>query len=171
MEKFRVGLTRDFLTSNSELVVGDMGLEKLTSNGNVSGEFFPEQLAEVSAAQAGSYDATISMSPRYRGRSMSSANLSLGLVARLGVGYDMVDVEALTEQGVMLTITPDGVRRPIVTAIVVMLLALAHTLVAKDPLVQEGKWRERISIKATALTGSAFGSIGFGNIGREVIVC
>jgi phosphoglycerate dehydrogenase-like enzyme len=168
MEKFRVGLTRDFLTSDGELVVGDIGLEKLMSIGNVYVEFFPEHLPEVSAVQAESYDAIISMAPGYTRHSMSGENLGLGLVARLGVGYDMVDVAALTEHDVMLTITPDGVRRPMATAIVTMLLALAHRLVAKDRLVREGNWQERTSIKATGLTGRTFGSIGLGNIGREV---
>lgn len=168
MEKFRVGLTRDFLTSDGELVVGDIGLEKLTSIGGVGVEFFPEHLPEVSAEQAECYDAIISMAPRYTRRSMSSANLSLGLVARLGVGYDMVDVKALTEHNVMLTITPDGVRRPMATAVITMLLALAHGLASKDRLVREGNWQKRTNLKGTGLTGRTFGSVGLGNIGREV---
>ena len=48
---------------------------------------------------------------------MTAATLStcyrLSIVARFGVGYDNVDVEACTESNVFLTITPDGVRRPV----------------------------------------------------------
>lgn len=108
------------------------------------------------------------MTPRYTRRSLSSANLGLGLVARLGVGYDMVDAAALTEHDVMLTIMPVGVRRPMGTAIITLLLALSHKLVAKDHLVREGGWQEQTSLKAIGLTGRTFGSIGLGNIGREV---
>lgn len=168
MEKFRVGLTRDFLTPDGELVLGDIGLKELTRISSVCVEFVSEHLSEVSSEQANRYDAIISMAPRYTRRTVSSADLGLVLVARLGVGYDMVDVAALTEHDVMLTITPDGVRRPMATAVVTLLLALAHKLVAKDRLVRKGRWQERTRLKATGLTGRTFGSIGLGNIGREV---
>lgn len=49
MEKSRVGLTREFLASDGELVLGDIGLKELTSISNVCVEFFPEHLPEVSA--------------------------------------------------------------------------------------------------------------------------
>ncbi len=168
MEKFRVGLTRDFLAPNGELALGDIGLQKLTTLSGISVEFFQERLSEVSEKQTQCYDAIISMAPRYTRSSFGSADLGLSLVARLGVGYDMVDVEALTEHDVMLTITPDGVRRPMAGGIVALLLALTHKLLAKDHLVRAGKWQERTSVKATGLTGRTFGAVGFGNIGREV---
>lgn len=168
MEKFRVGLTRDFLTSDGKLVLGDIGLKTLESVSCVSVEFFPEHLPEVSNEQAERYDAIISMAPRYTQRSLSSPDLGLGLVARLGVGYDMVDVKALTEHNVMLTITPDGVRRPMATAIITLMMALTHKLLAKDRMVREGRWQERTKVKAAGLTGRTFGAVGLGNIGKEV---
>ncbi len=45
------------------------------------------------------------------------ANGRLGVVARFGVGYDSVDVEALADAGVATTITPGGVQRPVAVAI------------------------------------------------------
>ena len=168
MEKFRVGLTRDFLTSNGELALGDIGLETLKSARCVSVEFFPKHLPEVSIEQVERYDAIISMAPRYTQRSLSSPNLRLGLVARLGVGYDMVDVEALTGHDVMLTITPDGVRRPMATAIITLMMALTHKLLTKDRMIREGMWQERTKVKTAGLTGRTFGAVGLGNIGKEV---
>lgn len=168
MEKFRVGLTRDFLTSDGELTLGDIGLHALEGINAVSVEFFSEHLPEVSNGQAERYDAIISMAPRYTQRSLSSPKLGLALVARLGVGYDMVDVEALTEHDIMLTITPDGVRRPMATGIITLMLALTHKLLAKDRMVREGMWKERTKVRSAGLTGRTFGAVGLGNIGKEV---
>jgi len=169
MENFRVGLTRDFLTPNGELALalGDIGLEKLRNFRGVSAEFFAEHLPEVTPAQIAECDAVISLAPRYA-RATLVGNSRLACLARFGVGYDMVDVDALTEHDVILTITPDGVRRPMATAVITLLLALAHELFVKDRLVREGRWQERTNIKATGLTGRSFGSIGLGNIAREV---
>lgn len=168
MEKFRVGLTRDFLTPSGDLAMGDIGLEKLQNAPGISMEFFAEYLPEVTPAQIAGYDAVISLAPRYTGETLASANSRLACLARFGVGYDMVDVEALTDHDVILTITPDGVRRPMATAVITLLLALAHELPAKDRLLREGRWQERTNIKTTGLTGRTFGSVGLGNIGREV---
>ncbi len=148
--------------------MGEIGLQKLKDTSGVTLEFFHEHLPEVSAKQAEGYDAIISLAPRYTQQTLEGANLRLSVVARLGVGYDMVDIEALTDHDVILTITPDGVRRPMATAVVTLLLALSHELLAKDRLVREGRWQERTSLKTAGLTGRVFGSVGLGNVGREV---
>jgi phosphoglycerate dehydrogenase-like enzyme len=143
MGTFRVGLTRDFLTPSGELAMGDIGLRKLQSTPGVSAEFFTDHLPEVTSAQIAGYDAVITLAPRYTQETFTESDSRLTCLARFGVGYDMVDVRALTEHDVMLTITPDGVRRPMATAVITLLLALAHEVLAKDRLVREGRWQER----------------------------
>jgi phosphoglycerate dehydrogenase-like enzyme len=169
MKRFRVGLTRDFLNTSGDVAMGDIGLERLKHMPGVAVEFFPEHLPEVTPQQIAAYDAIISLSPRYTAHSFAGSNAGLSVLARMGVGYDMVDVEALTNHNVILTITPDGVRRPMATAVVTLVLALSHQLLAKDKLIREGRWEQRTNLKATGLTGKTFGSVGVGNIGREVL--
>jgi D-3-phosphoglycerate dehydrogenase len=169
MENFRVGFTRDFLNAAGEIAMGDIGLDALKNTRGVTVEFFAEALPEVSAEQAHRYDAIVSGGPRYTPGTFAGSSVPLSVVARMGVGYDMVDVAALTEHDVILTITPDGVRRPMAGAIVTFLLALAHELLPKDRQVRERKWKERTNIKTTGLTGRVFGSVGLGNIGLEVL--
>src|SRR6266481_157792 len=60
-----------------------------------------------------------------------------------GVGYDSVDVPACNDNGVMLTITPDGVRRPVAASVIGFVLALAHRMFLKDRLTREGRWGEK----------------------------
>jgi D-3-phosphoglycerate dehydrogenase len=146
----------------------DIGLQPLRNTPGVSIELFAEWVSEVSAEQASHYDAIISPIQRYAQETSEGSSLRLCVVARLGVGYDGVDVGAFTEHDAIVTITPDGVRRPMAGAVLTLLLALAHELMAKDRQVREGRWQERKNIRTTGLTGRTFGSVGLGNIGREV---
>jgi phosphoglycerate dehydrogenase-like enzyme len=168
MDKFRVGLTRDFLTPTGEIAMGDIGLEALHRAPQVASEFLSEYLPELTPAQISGYDALLSLAPKYTRATFAGAAHPLSVVARFGVGYDMVDVPALTASDVILTITPDGIRRPMATAVMTLLLALAHELLPKDRLVRAGQWKDRTNIKTTGLTGRVFGAVGLGNIGREV---
>jgi phosphoglycerate dehydrogenase-like enzyme len=68
----------------------------------------------------------------------------------------------------MLTITPDGVRRPVATAAMTLLLALSHKLLIKDRLTREGRWSEKLHHMGMGLTARTLGVIGLGNIGREL---
>ena len=96
------------------------------------------------------------------------AELRLAVLARFGVGYDNVDVEACTRNGVLLTITPDGVRRPVAVAALTFILALSHRLLQKDRLTRAGRWAEKLDWMGMGVTGRTLGLVGLGNIGREI---
>ena len=121
----------------------------------------------MTPAQAARYDAIVVLTPRVTATTLGGADRRLRLIARFGVGYDNVDVAACTQAGVLLTITPDGVRRPVATIILTFILALAHKLFVKDRLTKSGRWSERTDHMGIGLTGKTVGSIGLGNIGRE----
>ncbi len=67
-----------------------------------------------------------------------------------------------------MTITPDGVRRPMATAILTLILALSGRLLQKDRLTRSGGWDRKVDHMGMGLTGRVLGSIGCGNIGREL---
>src|SRR5260221_5643828 len=167
-EIFRVGLTRDFLGSDGKTPVFDpAAFAVLEAEESLSFEYMPEPVDEVTPAQAARYDAIVVLTPRITARTLAGADRRLKLVARFGVGYDNVDTEACTRAGVVLTITPDGVRRPVATIILTFVLALSHRLLVKDRLTKSGRWKERTDHMGIGLTGKVFGSIGLGDIGRE----
>lgn len=168
MKEFRVGLTRDFLSPSGDLVMGDIGLGKLQDEPRILLEFLPDFSREVTRQQISGYDAVISLAPAYTSRSLDGPDLRLSILARFGVGYDMLDMEALSDHNIIVTITPDGVRRPVASGIVGLILALAHQLLPKDKLVRRGPWGDRLNIKSIGLTGRVLGSVGLGNIGREL---
>src|SRR4051812_4736832 len=108
---FRVGVTRDFLKADGTIGFGDIGLDLFAGTG-VSWDFLPTLDLEVLPEQARDYDGLLLLAPRVSARTLEGAG-RLKVVARFGVGYDNVDVAACTRAGVLLTITPEGVRRPV----------------------------------------------------------
>jgi D-3-phosphoglycerate dehydrogenase len=164
---FRVGVTRDFLRPDGQLGFGDIGLSRLDDAPGVEWSFFPELVREVTPALAAEYDAILLLGPRITPGTLAGSP-RLSLVARFGVGYDNVDVDACTAAGVALTITPDGVRRPVAAAVLTFLLALAHKLLIKDRLTRSGGWARKLDHMGQGLKGRTLGLIGLGNIGREV---
>jgi D-3-phosphoglycerate dehydrogenase len=96
-------------------------------------------------------------------------DLRVRLIARHGVGFDAVDLAAMSAQGVVVTNTPDAVRRPVATAALTCVLALAQKLLVKDRLTRAGRWHERADHMGMGLTGRTLGVVGAGSIGRETL--
>lgn len=166
-QKFRVGITRDALRDDGKTVF-DAAALRVLDDPLIEWEFIPENVKELNASHAASYDALCVLSPRTTAATLAGPNRRLKIVARLGVGYDNVDVPACTASGVILTITPDGVRRPVATSILTFILALSHKLFLKDRITRAGRWSETKFHMGEGLVGKTVGSIGMGNIGSEL---
>lgn len=164
---FRVGLTRDFLKPDGTMGFGDVGLGALDRAPGVEWDVLVEDTRQLRADQIRGYDALLVLAPRVTAETLEGVD-RLSIIARFGVGYDSVDVEACTRSGVLLTITPDGVRRPVATGILTFILALSHKLFQKDKLTREGRWTEKADYMGMGLTGRVLGLVGMGNIGRDV---
>ncbi|HVK13090.1 MAG TPA: NAD(P)-dependent oxidoreductase, partial [Gemmataceae bacterium] len=163
---FLVGVTRDFLRPDGSPGFGDIGLS-LLERGRVTWEYLPAAAGEVPPEAARDYDGLLLLGPRVTAATLAGAG-RLKVVARFGVGYDNVDVPACTAAGVLLTIAPNGVRRPVAAAAMAFVLALSHKLLVKDRLTRAGRWAEKLNHNGQGLTGRTLGVIGFGNIGREL---
>ena len=166
-EIFRVGITRDAITPSGEPICGRDALRILDAPG-VEWEFLPEVAAELTPEHAARYDAICVLGAKVTRKTVSGPDCRLKLIARFGVGYDSVDVPALNDRGVLLTIAPDGERRPVASSVMAFMLAMAHRLEEKDALVREGRWKEKGDYLGYGLTGKTLGVIGVGNIGKEV---
>jgi phosphoglycerate dehydrogenase-like enzyme len=166
-QKFRVGITRDALRDDGKTVFDPAALRVL-DDPLIEWEFIPENVKELTASHAAAYDALCVLMPRTTAATLAGPTRRLKIVARLGVGYDNVDVPACTANGVILSITPDGVRRPVATSIVTFILALAHKLFVKDRITRAGRWSETKFHMGEGLVGKTVGSIGMGNIGSEL---
>src|SRR5689334_9963238 len=147
MQKFRVGVTPNCLLPGTEQLMADMGFGLLEAGG-VRWEFMGVEVGyqdDILPEMIADYDGLFVLGHRYSARSFEGAAAErLVCLARWGVGYDRIDVPACTAAGVALTITPDGVRRPVAIAALGFVLALALKLPLKDRLVREGRAAEKV---------------------------
>ena len=134
-QKFRVALSGDFRKADGSPTYPDFDLAPLKSAPNVEMQFI-ESNNPIKGEQLEDFDALILLAHRFGKESVPSSG-RLSVIARFGVGYDTVDVEACTKAGIALVITPDGVRRPVAVSIITLLLALTGKLMIKDRLTRE----------------------------------
>lgn len=95
---------------------------------------------------------------------------ALEVVATMGVGYDNVDVAALTRRGIPLGNTPGVVTNATADLAFALVLAVARRVVEARAHVLEGRWRswEPDLLLGHELAGATFGVVGLGRIGRAV---
>jgi D-3-phosphoglycerate dehydrogenase len=92
----------------------------------------------------------------------------LKVVSRHGVGYDNVDVAALTARGIPLAIAADANATAVAEHTLFFMLALAKQALRHDRAVREGNWEIRNRFETVDLLGRRVLVLGYGRIGREV---
>ncbi len=165
---FRVALSGDFRKPDGSPSIPTLISNRCVSAPNVEFAYL-EPRNPVEADQLKDFDALILFAHRFTKDSIHP-NGRLAVVARFGVGYDTVDVDACTRAGIALVITPDGVRRPVAVSIITFILALSGKLMVKDRLTREAAagFAKRGDYMGVGLVGRTLGSIGIGNIGAEL---
>jgi D-3-phosphoglycerate dehydrogenase len=99
-------------------------------------------------------------------RAVMSALEGLKVVVRTGVGYDVIDVPAATELGVIVVNIPDLWIREVANHALALLLAWNRGVVVMDRQVRGGLWGGKVPGNHTgALHGETVGIVGLGNIG------
>jgi D-3-phosphoglycerate dehydrogenase / 2-oxoglutarate reductase len=91
------------------------------------------------------------------------------VISRMGVGYDMIDVDAATARGIAVANTPDYCVEEVASHTIGLILAGVRQLVALDRWTREGRWQivpdgplPRRPSETTV------GIAGFGRIGSRV---
>jgi len=168
-QRFRVGLTRDILDSRGEPAFGRKALSVLDGAAHVEWDYLPDVVPHLTPEHAAQYDAVYVNIARVPAAAVARSDCRLRVVARHGVGYDSVDVAAMTEAGILVTNTPSPMPRPVATIALTFILALAGKLMLKDKLTRTGRWNERMDNMGLGLTGRTLGVIGAGRIGKELL--
>ena len=168
-QKFRIALSSDFLRPDGSLSYPMFDLAPLQNDERIEMEFVSATNGEMSGDVLKDFDALILLAPKFT-RSSVVAESRLAVVARFGVGYDTVDVDACTDNEIPLVITPDGVRRPVAVSILTLILALTGKLIVKNQLTRQGSagFAKRSQHMGVGLVGLTLGSLGVGNIGAEL---
>lgn len=165
---FKVGVTRDLITASGEPCFNPAAFDELAANPDITWEWL-EPCDEITPDHAAAYDALHVNLPRVTAASVARADCRVKIIARNGVGFDTVDVNALAAKGILTTNTPFAIRRPVAVAALTLIFALSGKLITKDRLVRTGRWNERVEHMGTGLTSRTLGIVGAGGIGRELI--
>ncbi len=90
----------------------------------------------------------------------------LKLIARVGVGYDSVDVAAARARGIRVTHSPEGPWPAVAELTIALMIDLLRWVGPVDREVRRGRWRRMIGRR---LATSTIGIVGVGRIGKAVI--
>jgi len=162
---FRIGVTPDFETEAPGTLAPALA-ETVDSVEGIEYEVMPETGGTGEAEVLDRYDAVIAYNHAFPASSFRGLR-RLSVVALWGVGCDRVDVAACTEADVILAVTRDSVGRPVAEGILALIFALAKNLRALDRNCRAGRWRQQPP-GLVSLEGRVLGSIGLGNIAREM---
>src|SRR5438067_1641983 len=167
--RWRVGITRDILDSRGEPAFGRAALATLERESTIAWEYLPDVVGAITADHAAQYDALYVNAVRVPASAVARADCRVRVVARHGVGYDTIDIPAMTAAGVVVTHTPSAMPRPVASTALTFMLALAGKLMLKDRLTRTGRWHERIDHMGVGITDKTLGVIGAGRIGKELL--
>jgi phosphoglycerate dehydrogenase-like enzyme len=91
------------------------------------------------------------------------------VLARCGVGYDNIDVDAAREHGITVTYVPDYGSEDVAEHTLALMFACARRIAASDRAVQHGGWPGYRQLGPMyRMSGRTLGLLGFGRIARCV---
>ena len=93
---------------------------------------------------------------------------ALKVIARTGVGTDLVDVAEAARRGIPVVVTPGTNTNSVAEGVFAHLLATVKRLSTLTSLVKQGNWDGRRNVTVGDLDGATLGVVGFGRIGRRV---
>ncbi len=136
--------------------------------GDITVERFTELSEDNVLQHIGNYDAAILGVAPFTRRIIGNAE-RLKIVARHGVGYDAVDVSALTEAGVPLAVVGTANSVTVAEHSLFFMMALAKRALLYDRELRKGNWDIRFQVPALDLAGRTVLILGFGRIGRRLV--
>jgi D-3-phosphoglycerate dehydrogenase / 2-oxoglutarate reductase len=94
-----------------------------------------------------------------------AAAAGLKVIARAGVGYDAIDLQAATEHGVAVCYAPGTNQEAVAEHAFMLMLALVRDLKRQDAEIRKGHWPRRV---VGHLRGNTLGIVGLGRIGKAM---
>ncbi len=92
---------------------------------------------------------------------------ALRVIARTGVGVNLVDVAAATARGIAVVITPGAGAAAVAEGAIGMALHLVKRFGPLTALVRQGRWAHRTHVAVGDLDGAVLGVVGYGRIGQR----
>jgi glyoxylate/hydroxypyruvate/2-ketogluconate reductase len=129
-------------------------------------EYTPQAIADALRDSAG---ALVTLNERIGAQEIAAAS-QLRAIANVGVGYNNLDVAALTQVGIVATNTPDVLTETTADFGFALLMATARRITEAERWLREGQWQQWSfgTLLGADLHGSTLGIVGMGRIGQGI---
>ncbi len=164
---FKIGIDPGWGSSFDSLV-GGFVREHFDARGDIEWEMIEDPFdGGLRPEVVDRYEGLLILGARFDAASFEGVE-RLSCIARWGVGYDAIDIEAATAADVLVALTPEAVKRSVAEAEIALMFALAKRLPHLDRRTRAGKWRDGMPIAGTDVVGKTVSSIGCGRIASEM---
>ena len=147
--------------------LGQAGLDRLNEMADIEYDVKTGLSKEELLAIIPTYEALIVRSRTQPDADIITAGTRLKIIGRAGIGVDNIDLEAATQQGIIVMNTPHANSAATAEQTMALMLATSRHTARAHAALLAGKW-ERANHIGTELRNKILGIIGFGHIGRLV---
>ena len=152
------------------LIAGELhqaGIDFLQERTNYTFDYVKEVSDENFLPYLVNADALLLRTQRFREENIDEAR-KLKIVSRHGVGFDSIDVKALRERNIPLTIVGDVNSTSVSEHTMMLILAVFKRLLIADQAVRKSNWKYRDKYEPSEVFGKNLLIIGYGRIGQKV---
>ncbi len=146
--------------------IADAGLQRLRDAGHEVETAYELDDADLPAALSGVHGLIVRSGTSVTADVLAAAE-DLVIVGRAGIGVDNIDVEAATDEGVIVANAPEGNVRAAAEHTVGMTFATARSIPQAHTRLRAGEWAKD-EFLGTELAGKTLGIVGLGRVGQEV---
>lgn len=125
--------------------------------------------ADIARALADADGALVTLNERIGADEIAGAS-RLRAIANVGVGYNNLDIDALSAAGVLATNTPDVLTETTADLGFALLMAAARRIGESERWLRAGRWRQWSfsTLLGADIHGSTLGILGMGRIGQAI---
>jgi D-3-phosphoglycerate dehydrogenase len=147
--------------------MGQQGVDKLHARDDIDVVVFPAAITQAELLPMLSDIAGIALGGTPYRQAEMDASPVMEVVARIGVGFDAVEVPALTAHRVPLMVAGTANSTSVAEHAFHLMMALAKRSPSLDAMVRKGAWGDRHGDLPMELSGKTVLIVGFGRIGTR----
>ena len=147
--------------------MGQQGIDIVRAREDIETVLFPSRIDQATLLPMLTDCAGIALGGTPFRRVELDASPAIQVVARIGVGYDAVEVPALSTRKVPLMVAGTANSTSVAEQAFHLMISLAKRHEALDALVREGRWADRHGGLPMEISGKTVLIVGFGRIGTR----
>ena len=147
--------------------MGKEGVDILRARGDIEVVVYPTAISQADLLPLLADVSGIALSATPYRQTELDASPAMQVVARIGVGFDAVDIPALNARKIPLLTTGIANSTSVAEQAVFFIMAIAKRVTELDALVKEGRWSDRFTTVPSQLSGKTALVVGFGRIGSR----